>query len=73
MPVIIDNVPAASSDREVPETIEQGSGPRRMLTLVRMGLAFFFPWPFGTDRLKTAVAARSGRLHPSSARRPGKS
>lgn len=73
MPAIVTHIPARSSDPQLPGAIPPGSGRRRTTTLLRMGLAFFFPWPFGTDGLKTAVATRARRMRPASARRPGKS
>lgn len=41
---------------------------RDVLTLVRMGLAFLFPWPFMTNRLETAVESRARRLAARSVR-----
>lgn len=73
MPVIVTNIPAGSSDPQLPGAITPRSGRRRTTTLLRMALAFFFPWPFGTDGLKAAVATRARRMRPASARRAGKS
>lgn len=73
MTVTGNTTPAASSDRPLPAMIPQGSGRGRTLTVIRMGLAFFFPWPFGTDDLKTAVANRARRIRWSPARRASKS
>jgi hypothetical protein len=41
---------------------------RDTLTVIRMGLAFLFPWPFGTKGLKAAVATRALRLRAPSPR-----
>lgn len=71
MSAVVTNTPAASNDR--PEAIPPASGRRRTATLLRMVIAFFFPWPFGTDGLKAAVATRAGRMRPAPVRRPGKS
>ena len=40
------------------------SGLRKGLTVLRMGLAFFFPWPFLTEKLEATVAERAGKHHP---------
>lgn len=37
-----------------------------VVTVIRMGLAFLFPWPFGTNGLKADVAARADLHHSSS-------
>jgi hypothetical protein len=65
--------PTGPSDLPRPEAIPRNPGRRRPTTVLRMGLAFFFPWPFGTDGLKAAVAARARGMRSFPARRPGKS
>jgi hypothetical protein len=41
---------------------------RDILSVLRMGLAFLFPWPFGTKGLKAEVATRAMHLQSPSAR-----
>ena len=79
MRTVLTSVPALSISDQPPLAVAHSPGRRRLMMswrntgmMVKMGVAFLFPWPFGTNGLKADVADRALRIHSSSWLRAGK-